>query len=105
MSMPITLIGGGVMKITDVRTYVTMPRPARAWLFVEVHTDEGVTGLGECTLYHGNHIISESVHAIKQMIIGLDPAHIEEIWQRIFRRYLKIGARGIISAVASAIDI
>jgi len=93
------------MKITDIRTYVTMPRPGRPWLFVEVHTDGGVTGLGECTLYHGNHIVSESVHAIKQLIMGLDPAHIEEIWQRIFRRYLRIGARGIISAVASAIDI
>ena len=93
------------MKITDIRTFVTMPRKGLPWLFVEVYTDEGVTGLGECTLYHGNHIVSESVHAIKPLIIGLDPANIEEIWQRIFRRYLRIGARGIISAVASAVDI
>jgi len=93
------------MKINDIRTFVTMPRKGLPWLFVEVYTDEGVTGLGECTLYHGNHIVSESVHAIKPLIIGLDPANIEEIWQRIFRRYLRIGARGIISAVASAVDI
>ena len=33
------------MKITDVKTYITMPIENLPWLFVEVHTDEGITGL------------------------------------------------------------
>ena len=93
------------MLISDVKTYVTMPIQGLPWLFVEVHTDEGVTGVGECTLYTANHILSQGVEAVKPLIVGLDPANIEEIWQRIFRHYLRIGARGIISAVVSAIDI
>ena len=93
------------MKITDLKTYVTMPRDGLPWLFVEVHTDEGVTGLGECTLYTANHILSQGIEAVKPLVVGLDPANIEEIWQRIFRGHLRIGGRGIISAVVSAIDI
>ncbi len=37
------------MKITDIKTHIVMPIPGLAWLFVEVETDEGVSGLGECT--------------------------------------------------------
>lgn len=93
------------MKITDVKTYLTMPRPGNPWLFVEVHTDEGMTGLGECTWNAANHLIANSVEAIKPLVIGLDPANIEEIWQRIFRRHLRLGGRGVISAVISGIDM
>ena len=42
---------------------------------------------------------------MKPLIVGLGPANIEEIWQRIFRRNLRLGGRGIVSAVISAIDI
>ena len=37
------------MKITDVKTYLVQPRDFNRWLFVVVETDEGVTGIGECT--------------------------------------------------------
>jgi galactonate dehydratase len=93
------------MQITDVKTFLTMPRPGTPWLFVEVYTDEGVTGLGECTWYVANYLIAQTVESIKPLIIGLDPANIEEIWQRIFRRHLRLGGRGVISAAMSAIDI
>ena len=93
------------MKITDLRTYLTMPRADLPWLFVEVDTDEGLTGLGECTNYYANQIILDSVAATKHMIVGLDPANIEEIWQRIFRHHLRTGGRGVVSAVISAIDM
>ena len=93
------------MKITDLKTYVTTPKPGLPWQFVEVHTDEGVTGLGECSLYFDNRTIAQGLESVKPLIVGLDPANIEEVWQRIFRRYLRIGARGTISAVISAIGI
>ena len=37
------------MKITEVKTYV-VAMPWKNWLFVEVHTDEGITGIGEATV-------------------------------------------------------
>lgn len=93
------------MKITDVKTYIVAPNPGLPWLFVEVETDEGLTGLGECTWYLGNYLLSHGIESVKPLIVGLDPANIEEIWQRIFRRNLRLGGRGILSAVISAIDI
>ncbi|MAP39428.1 MAG: hypothetical protein CL879_07405, partial [Dehalococcoidia bacterium] len=47
------------MQITDIKTYLTMPIQNLPWLFVEVQTDEGITGLGECSWY-GNNTVSES---------------------------------------------
>ena len=38
------------MKITYLRVYLTRPEGSnRSWLFVEVDTDEGITGVGEAT--------------------------------------------------------
>ncbi|GIT17553.1 MAG: hypothetical protein CM1200mP39_03590 [Dehalococcoidia bacterium] len=46
------------MKITDIKSHLVMPIPGLAWLFVEVETDEGITGLGECTDYAVNgHLV------------------------------------------------
>ena len=33
------------MKITKIDTYI-VAIPWKNWLFVEVHTDEGITGVG-----------------------------------------------------------
>ena len=36
------------MKITDLRVYLTRPKNStRSWLFVEIDTDEGITGTGD----------------------------------------------------------
>ena len=32
------------MKITDLRVYLTRANENRTWVFVEVDTDEGITG-------------------------------------------------------------
>ena len=38
------------MKITDLKVYLTRPKSStRSWLFVEIDTDEGITGT--CLLY------------------------------------------------------
>ena len=93
------------MKIVDIKTYLTMPVEGRAWLFVEVETDEGVTGLGECTDYFSNPHLVGGIEAVKPLVIGVDPANIEEIWQRIFHAYSDLNPRGYISHLISAIDI
>ena len=82
------------MKITDVKTYLTMPLEGLAWLFVEVETDEGVTGVGECTDYFSNPHLVRGIDAIKPLVVGQDPANIEEMWQRIFHVYSDLNPRG-----------
>ena len=93
------------MKITDIKTHVVMPIPGLAWLFVEVETDEGVTGLGECTDYAVNSHLVRGLEAIKPLVVGSDPKNIEEIWQRIFHVNSDLNGRGYISHLISAIDI
>ena len=75
------------MKITNIKTHITMPMDKLAWVFVEVDTDEDISGLGECTEYVGNPHLIRGLEAIKPLVIGADPRHIEEIWQRLFRAY------------------
>ena len=93
------------MKITDIKTHIAMPIDTLAWVFVEVETDEGVSGLGECTEYIGNPHLVRGLEAIKPLVIGTDPSHIEEIWQRLFHAYSNLNSRGYISHLMSAIDI
>ena len=92
------------MRITDIKTYLTAPF-GRPFLFVEVLTDEGVTGLGEATLSQANYLLIHGIESVRTQVVGLDPSNIEEVWQRIFRRYLRIGPRGVITCILSAIDI
>ena len=92
------------MKITDVKTYLTAPHGS-PFLFVEVLTDEGVTGVGEATLPQANYLLSQGIEAVRPLVVGLDPSNIEEVWQRIFRRFLRIGPRGVVTCILSAIDI
>ena len=105
MLTPLALLEIEQMKITDIKTYLTMPIEGLAWLFVEVETDEGVTGVGECTDYFSNPHLVRGIEAVKPLVVGLDPANIEEIWQLIFHAYSDLNPRGYISHLISAIDI
>ena len=103
------------MKITDVRAYIVEPltwtsagetRPLR-WMFVRIHTDEGISGWGEGSSFphHGSEMIGLAVLAAREVLIGEDPTNIEPLWQKLFRRYTSVGARGVTSSAVSAIDI
>lgn len=80
----------------------------KQYVFVQVETDEGVTGWGEITTYPGpvaNWAIAAMLHEVGPFLIGNDPSHIEAIWQKIFRAFTYMGSRGATSALISGIDI
>lgn len=93
------------MKITDLKTFVYMVQPGRQWFFVEVHTDEGVTGLGACDDPRASPMLATGIETLKPLVLGRDPSHINEIWQLIYRNYSSLSGRGYISHLISAIDI
>ena len=93
------------MKITDIKSYVYAPLPATPWFFIEVETDEGITGLGETSDYRATQMLAGGIDAIKHLLIGEDPSHIEELWQRVFRNYSTINGRGFVSHLVSAVDV
>ena len=52
-----------------------MPVERLAWLFVEVETDEGITGWGEATC--GPLSVATMVDEFGKVILGKDPMEIE----------------------------
>jgi galactonate dehydratase len=102
------------MKITDVRAYVVDPHlpeygssSEREWTFVQIDTDEGITGWGEATNYpgRGSFLTAQTVRLLKDVLVGEDPADIERLWHKLYRRYTYLGARGLPTTAISGIDI
>jgi galactonate dehydratase len=93
------------LKITDVKSYVVSPGDGRGWLLIEVETDEGVTGVGECTNQTSIAHLDRGIDVIRHYLVGRDPATIEAHWQRIYHSYGELNPRGYITHLLSAIDI
>jgi galactonate dehydratase len=86
------------MNIVDVRTI-----PADLYLFVEILTDEGITGLGESGTWGFLEASEQAVQTFKRYLIGQDPLRIEHHWQSMYRWTHFRGAA--IMGALSAIDI
>jgi len=86
------------MKITDIQVL-----PVDRYLFVQVHTDEGITGLGESGAWGFLEASGEAAETFKRYLIGQDPLRIEHHWQYMYRWSHFRGAA--IMGALSAIDI
>jgi len=86
------------MKITGIET-IFVDR----YLFVQVHTDEGITGLGESGAWGYLEPSAAVVEKWKDYLIGQDPLRIEHHWQYLYRWTHFRGAA--IMGALSAIDI
>lgn len=89
------------MKITAIETIRIAERPSLIWL--QVHTDEGVTGLGETFL--GAAAVESYVHeSLASRVIGENPARLEYLAQKA-RGYLGFRSTGVETRGNSAFDI
>lgn len=93
------------MKIKDLKIHVVMVQPNREWIFVELLTDDGITGVGECSDYASTAHLVSGLEAIKPFIVGMDARNIEDAWQKLFHGYSDLNGRGYVSHLISAIDI
>ncbi len=77
------------------------------YLFVEVRTDDGVTGWGEITTTTkvANRAVAAIVCQLNDLLVGEDPSRIELIWHKIFRSFTYMGSRGASTHCVSGIDI
>ena len=98
------------MKITNFRTHVMgiahpgKIAPSRNWIFVEVETDEGITGVGEATTeYHEQAVVTMIDDHFSPLLIGQDPTRVTFAWQQMQRFFWWRG--GIVaSSAASGIE-
>ena len=103
------------MKITNVRTHVleaALSQPfaySRAWydtrtaMVVEIETDDGLIGWGEC--YGPARMTAAVVGSVAPWLIGEDPLRTDVLWQTIYARLRDHGQKGVVIQGLSGIDI
>lgn len=98
------------MKITRVEIF-DMECPKRTqWhpVFVRIHTDEGISGVGEAGLaYDWGHSAAANMinEIVKARVIGFDPFQTELLWSKMFREgFWAQGSNAVFYAAMSAID-
>ena len=84
------------MKITRLETLFVKPR----WLFLQVHTDEGIVGLGEPIVEGRAQTVAAAIHEMGRYLIGQDPRRIEHHWQAIYRGQFYRGGPVLCSALS-----
>lgn len=90
------------MKITEVKLI-----EAHIWRWVQVNTDEGISGIGELHGASGGsgtpYAVGGAVRHMAEYLVGKDPLLIENHWQHMFRRQLFRGGSDPMAAIG-AID-
>jgi L-rhamnonate dehydratase len=81
-------------------------------LVVLVHTDEGITGIGEVDSapdvvaalirQPASHAVA---HSLRSTLVGRDPMDVEGLWDAMYRGLIYVGRRGIAIHAISGIDI
>ena len=86
------------MKIERIETFLL-----ERWFLVRVHTDQGISGVGEGGLNGFPHAVQAVVDSFQHYLVGKDPLLIEHTWQYLYR-FSHFRGAAVTSAV-SAIDI
>ncbi len=70
------------------------------WLFLRVHTDEGITGLGEPILEGRVATCMAAVRELEPYLLGKDPRRIVHHWQAMYRHAFYRGGPILTSALS-----
>src|SRR5688572_22255036 len=84
------------IKITKLETFLVKPR----WIFLKVHTDAGVIGLGEPLLEGRALTIQTAIKEIEPYLLGKDPRQAVHHWQAIYRHAFYKGGPILTSALS-----
>ncbi len=103
-----------IKKVTCHVVAAPVQRPftsSRGWLYktrgtclVEIETDDGVVGWGEC--YGPSAVAKTFIETqLAARVIGRDPFDVEVIWEDLYNRIKDYGPKGMSIAAISGIDI
>ena len=74
------------------------------WLLVEVFADNGLVGLGNAAL--APQVTKQLIDLyLKPLLIGGEPWDIERLWQKMYRKTMAFGRKGVGMVAISAVDI
>ena len=77
----------------------------RDYLFVEIHTDSGITGLGEATVGGRVDIVEQAVTWFEPHLVDKDPSGIEDHWNRHYYDLSRSREGMVLMTALSAVDI
>ncbi len=84
------------LRITRLETMLVKPR----WLFLKVHTDEGIVGWGEPITEGRARTCAAAVEEIAPYLVGKDPRQVVHHWQAIYRHAFYRGGPILTSALS-----
>ena len=87
------------IKITKLETILVKPR----WMFLKIHTDAGIVGLGEPITEGRALTCATAVQEIAPYLVGKDPRAVVHHWQAIYRHAFYRGGP-ILTSALSGID-
>lgn len=88
----------GLLNGSDMRTDTTL------YVFVEVTTDDGITGIGGIGL--GSAAMAQFIeHTLRPLVLGENPFNVELLWEKMFRATVNVGRKGFVLEAISGIDI
>lgn len=92
------------VEVIHARRGITVHAGPIGWLWVRLHTDTGLTGLGESYPHPGSEK-AVILDRYAPLLIGRDPLAVERIWQDLFLAVSYSGWAGAEMRALSAIDI
>ena len=87
------------LKVTKLETFLVKPR----WLFLKIHTNAGIVGLGEPITEGRALTCAAAVKEVEPYLIGKDPRAVQHHWQAIYRHAFYRGGP-ILTSALSGID-
>src|SRR5690242_11341441 len=98
------------MKIREIEAFqvawAPADSPATRSAFVRVHTDDGLSGIGEASPMQGGLAsLGIVAHNLAPALIGQDPLDHAVLHDRMLHRFVKLGPEGALTGALAAIDI
>ncbi|MBM3725722.1 MAG: mandelate racemase/muconate lactonizing enzyme family protein [Acidobacteria bacterium] len=101
----------GLLKAAGARPRITRLRTRkhtignRDYLFLEVETDAGVTGLGEGSISGRVEIVEQAIQWYTPHLAGKDPGGIEDHWNRNYYQLSRYRNGPVLMTALAAVDI
>jgi len=86
------------MRIEEIETLLV-----HNWFIVRVHTDKGISGVGEGNYFAYHEATECTVQSFKRYLLGQDPLRIEHHWQYLYRNHCFRG--GAMGSALAAVDM
>jgi D-galactarolactone cycloisomerase len=98
------------MKITKIEAFQVQwapnDKPTQRSAFVRVHTDDGISGLGEASPMQGGLASLGMVkHDLAPKLIGRDPLDHAVLLDTLIHECVKLGPEGALTGALAALDI